>query len=208
MPGAKLQRPRAGDDAGGFGVAERRLGRRAVQHRHRPVVAQAGLVVAQMQRAGRRLLQQRQAGAHVAVQHRRVGKGVQHHAAGELLGDRAHAEQRARREGNAPLGVGPAPGVANQDLAVAQHGDRAAGSGIGAGQGVDSAVEAGGERGHHGRHSRVFARGGQLPKQLIRLYFLSLLAGAPGFEPGITGPKPVALPLGHAPIPARRGAAT
>src|SRR6476619_5551081 len=24
-------------------------------------------------------------------------------------------------------------------------------------------------------------------------------AGAPGFEPGITGPKPVALPLGHAP---------
>src|SRR3990170_4462775 len=27
-----------------------------------------------------------------------------------------------------------------------------------------------------------------------------LLAGAPGFEPGITGPKPVALPLGHAPI--------
>ncbi len=24
--------------------------------------------------------------------------------------------------------------------------------------------------------------------------------GAPGFEPGITGPKPVALPLGHAPI--------
>ena len=26
------------------------------------------------------------------------------------------------------------------------------------------------------------------------------LAGAPGFEPGITGPKPVALPLGHAPV--------
>jgi hypothetical protein len=26
------------------------------------------------------------------------------------------------------------------------------------------------------------------------------VAGAPGFEPGITGPKPVALPLGHAPI--------
>src|SRR6478752_7155134 len=25
------------------------------------------------------------------------------------------------------------------------------------------------------------------------------MAGAPGFEPGITGPKPVALPLGHAP---------
>src|SRR5215203_2694776 len=27
----------------------------------------------------------------------------------------------------------------------------------------------------------------------------SVLAGAPGFEPGITGPKPVALPLGYAP---------
>src|SRR5262249_40438599 len=27
----------------------------------------------------------------------------------------------------------------------------------------------------------------------------SVMAGAPGFEPGITGPKPVALPLGHAP---------
>ncbi len=26
------------------------------------------------------------------------------------------------------------------------------------------------------------------------------MAGAPGFEPGITGPKPVALPLGHAPL--------
>ena len=29
---------------------------------------------------------------------------------------------------------------------------------------------------------------------------VSTLAGAPGFEPGITGPKPVALPLGHAPV--------
>ncbi len=35
------------------------------------------------------------------------------------------------------------------------------------------------------------------------------LAGAPGFEPGITGPKPVALPLGHAPPrhPGRRSGA-
>jgi hypothetical protein len=29
---------------------------------------------------------------------------------------------------------------------------------------------------------------------------LTSLAGAPGFEPGITGPKPVALPLGYAPM--------
>ncbi len=43
---------------------------------------------------------------------------------------------------------------------------------------------------------------------------MRILAGAPGFEPGITGPKPVALPLGHAPTdpeqsgsePARCGA--
>ena len=54
--GREMQRAGAGDDAGGLGVAERRLGRRAVQHRHRPVVAQAGLVVAQVQRGGRRLL--------------------------------------------------------------------------------------------------------------------------------------------------------
>src|SRR4029077_16798448 len=132
----------------------------------------------------------------------------QDQAAGELLGDRAQAKQRAWREGKAPLGIGPAPGVTSQHLALAQYGNRTTGSGVVAGQGVDSAVKAGGGRGHHGRHSRVFARGGRLPKQLIRLYFLSLWAGAPGFEPGITGPKPVALPLGHAPIPARRGAAT
>ena len=32
-----------------------------------------------------------------------------------------------------------------------------------------------------------------------RRHHESSMAGAPGFEPGITGPKPVALPLGHAP---------
>jgi hypothetical protein len=26
------------------------------------------------------------------------------------------------------------------------------------------------------------------------------MAGAEGFEPPVTGPKPVALPLGHAPV--------
>ena len=143
--GREVQRACAGDHAGGLGVAERRLGRRAVQHRHRPVVAQAGLVVAQMQRRRRRLLQQRQAGAHIAIQHRRIGKRIQHHGAGELLGDGAHAEQRARRERDAPFGIRPAPGVAHQHLAVAQRGDRAAGSGIAAWQGFDDAIEAGGE---------------------------------------------------------------
>ena len=30
-------------------------------------------------------------------------------------------------------------------------------------------------------------------------YYSKKMAGAEGFEPPITGPKPVALPLGHAP---------
>ena len=42
----KMQGPGGGHDSGGFHLAERRLSRRTVQHRHRPVVAQAGLVVA------------------------------------------------------------------------------------------------------------------------------------------------------------------
>ena len=33
---------------------------------------------------------------------------------------------------------------------------------------------------------------------------LKRLAGAPGFEPGITGPKPDALPLGYAPLGERQ----
>ena len=150
--GGEVQRARAGDDAGGLGVAERRFGRRAVQHRHRPVVAQAGLVVAQVQRAWWGLLQVRQAGAHVGVQHRGVGEGVQHGGAGELLGDRAHAEQCPRGEGDAALGVGPAPGVADQRLAGAQD---AAWPGIGTREGLQGAVEAGGEGAGHGRHCRA-----------------------------------------------------
>ena len=37
------------------------------------------------------------------------------------------------------------------------------------------------------------------PGRPRRHRFCIELAGAPGFEPGITGPKPNALPLGHAP---------
>src|SRR5512133_353285 len=33
------------------------------------------------------------------------------------------------------------------------------------------------------------------------------MAGAPGFEPGIAGPKPAALPLGYAPLRSSRGTA-
>ena len=142
--GRKLERPRGGHDAGGFDLTERRLDRRTLQHRHGPVVAQARLVVAKVQCAWRSLLQQRQAGAYVVIEHRRVGKCVQDQAAGELLGDRAEAKQRAWREGKAPLGIGPAPGVTSQHLAVAQYGNRTTGSGVVAGQSVDSAVKAGG----------------------------------------------------------------
>ncbi len=95
-------------------------------------------------RGVRHLLQQRQTGADVVVQHRRVGECIQQHAAGELLGDGAHAEQRARREGNAPLGIGPAPGVAHQHLAGAQHGDGAARASVGAWKAFEKAVEASG----------------------------------------------------------------
>ncbi len=151
----EVQRARAGDHAGCLRVAERGLRRRAVQHRHRPVIAQARLVVTQMQRTRRRLLQQRQACAHVVVQHRRIGESVQDRGAGELLGDGAHAEQRARCERNAPLGIRPAPGVAHQHLAVTQHGDCTARSGVGAGEGFDNAIEASGEGGGHGRHCRA-----------------------------------------------------
>src|SRR5436305_2719827 len=38
-----------------------------------------------------------------------------------------------------------------------------------------------------------------------RCWVVGAGAGAPGFEPGITGPKPVALPLGHAPPGAPAG---
>ena len=140
----KLELPGGGHEAGGFDVTERRLGWRTLQHRHGPVVAQTRLVVAQVQCAWRSLLQQRQAGTHVVIEHRRVGKCVQDQAAGELLGDRAQAKQRVRREGKAPFGIGPAPGVTSQHLAVAQYGKRTTGSGVVAGQSVDRAVKAAG----------------------------------------------------------------
>src|SRR5262249_1288453 len=38
------------------------------------------------------------------------------------------------------------------------------------------------------------------PARLRGIRGVRILAGAPGFEPGIAGPKPAALPLGYAPI--------
>ena len=195
----KLEHPGGVYHSGGLYLPERRLGGRSLQHRHGPVVVQTRLVVAEVQGARRRLLQPRKPGAHIVIEHRRVGKRVQDQAAGELLGDRAQAKQRARREGKAPLGIGPAPGVTSQHLAVAQYRNRTPWSGVVAGQSFDSAVKAAGMRIHHGRHSRVFIRGGQLPslqggtqmrialreagpdraipaKRLIRFDFLAFLA--------------------------------
>ena len=46
------------------------------------------------------------------------------------------------------------------------------------------------------------SRGFQTKQQLVPSFAdLVDLAGAAGFEPAITGPKPVALPLGYAPFP-------
>ena len=137
----ELQGGGAGDDPRRFRIAEGGFDRRAMQHRHRPVVAQAGLVVRQVERAGRRIAQQRQPGADQRVEHRRVAAGIQHRGAGELLGDGAHAEQRPRREGDAPFRIGIAPGMAQQHLAVPQHGDGAARPGIGARQPGGEAFE-------------------------------------------------------------------
>ncbi len=149
--GGELQRARAADHARRLAVAERGFGRRAVQHGNRPIVPQPGLIVAEVQRAWRRLLQQRQAGRHGGVQDRRIGKRVQQRGAGELLGDRAHAKQRARREWDAALGVRPAPGMAKQHLAAAQDGNRTARSGVGARERANGGIERVG--GVHALHS-------------------------------------------------------
>ena len=47
-----------------------------------------------------------------------------------------------------------------------------------------------------------------MTRSYLALCLENQVAGAPGFEPGITGPKPDALPLGHAPtdgLVSRRG---
>jgi hypothetical protein len=51
--------------------------------------------------------------------------------------------------------------VADQDLAVAQHGHRTAGAGIGSGQGGDGPIEASGKGAGHGGHSRPLELDGQ-----------------------------------------------
>src|SRR5262249_7399738 len=64
--------------------------------------------------------------------------------------------------------------------------------------------------GHHGGcdrslgHDRVMRgrldRGSTERRRSVRRRRSGTLAGAPGFEPGIAGPKPAALPLGYAPL--------
>ena len=45
--------------------------------------------------------------------------------------------------------------------------------------------------------SRFFVNGSQDSE---KIYFVAILAGDEGFEPPITGPEPVALPLGQSPL--------
>ena len=63
--------------------------------------------------------------------------------------------------------------------------------------------------GHRALHAGAEASGHHdcCKRRLCHVGSLSLMAGAPGFEPGIAGPKPAALPLGYAPLAASIGAA-
>jgi hypothetical protein len=154
-PRRELQGAGGADDRRGFGLAEGLFRGGALQHGDGPVVAQAGLVVEEVEGGGGGLFEIRQAGADIVVQHCGVGEGVEHRRAGELLGDRADAEEGPGREFNTGLGIGPAPGAPRQHLALAQHGGRAAGSGIGKGQGLKRSIETGA----HGRTGPLFAPG-------------------------------------------------
>jgi hypothetical protein len=140
--GREMQRGDAGDQVVGVALAEHALDRRAAQHRQRPVVAHAGLVVAQIERARRRLAEPRQQAAHIGVEHGGVGELVEQQRAGELLGDRADQRQGLRGVWDARLRVGPAPDALADHLAVAQNRRGAAGAGVALGQCVERGVEA------------------------------------------------------------------
>ena len=87
-----------------------------------------------------------------------IGTGLQQRRAGELLGDRADAEQRARRERDASLRIREAPGVAYAHLALVQHGDGPAGSGIRGRQAPQEGVETGGQVGAHAARCSLVTR--------------------------------------------------
>ena len=139
--GDELQRASGADDTARLGIAKRRFHGRAVQHGDRPIIAQARLVVTELQRGRCRLFERRQPVAHVGVEHRRIGKLGEQRRARELLGNGAHAEQSARCERDAALGIGKSPRVLGEDLAPLQHGAGTARSGIGACKLVDCGVE-------------------------------------------------------------------
>ena len=141
--GGEMQALRAADDAVGILGVEDAFDRRAIEHGDGPVVAQAGLVVGEVEDARRAFRQRGQAATQILVEDARVGKLVEHQAAGELLRDGADEAHGQRCEGDAAFGVGPSPAVAREHLAVADHGDRAAGADIAPRERGERLVESG-----------------------------------------------------------------
>ena len=151
----ELQAAGVGEDARRLAFSERGLGRGAQQHGHSPVIPQPGLVVSEVRSAGRRPVETGERGANIVIQGRQIRIGVERDGAGELFGDGTHPEQGSRREGYAPLGVGEAPGVADENVAVANDCDSAPWSGVGARKRLQDGVEAAGEGvSHHATVAR------------------------------------------------------
>ncbi len=96
------------------------------QNSQRPVIAQARLVVAQVAHARALFREPVEIGGKRIVKNFRLANAVQQHGAGELLADRADRHARLRRHRLARRKIGKAPGVAQDDLAILHHGDRAA----------------------------------------------------------------------------------
>jgi hypothetical protein len=107
---------------------------RSLEHRDGPVVSQAGLVVAQLLQGRWARFEHRQACVHVVVEQGQVGEKLEKSAARELLGDGADAKERSGCERDATFEVRPAPGVAGDDVAVFENGNRAAGAWVGVGE--------------------------------------------------------------------------
>ena len=99
-----------------------------MQHGDGPIIAETGLIVAEVHGFGRRLGEVGQIRLDGSVQGCNVVGGRESRGTGELLGYGADAEERSRRERDAAFSIGPAPTVSNDDLAVADYGTCPAGS--------------------------------------------------------------------------------
>ena len=128
------------DPARRIDLPERRFRGGAMKHGHGPIVPQARLVMRQMKGA-RNGAEQWQPGSNGRVEDCRIGTRIQHHSAGELLGDGANPEQRRGGERDAPLGIRPAPAVPGYDLTLPQHGHCTPRPGEGAGKTGEGLIE-------------------------------------------------------------------